>query len=70
MKLYIQQETKLIGNQLTCLYRHLGAISDGAAFFLTCTRLISQQGDLQSTNGTRQLRLCLSQNIKDQLNPY
>ena len=43
MKLYIQQGAKLISNQLGCLYRHLGPNSDGAASFLTCTSLISQQ---------------------------
>ena len=42
-RLYIQHGAKLIGNQLGCLYRHLGANSDGAACFLICTSLISQQ---------------------------
>ena len=43
MKLYIQHGAKLIVNQLGCLYRHCGANSDGAACFLICTSLISQQ---------------------------
>jgi hypothetical protein len=42
MSLYIQQLAKLIGNQLGRLYRHFGANSDGAAWFLICTSLISQ----------------------------
>jgi hypothetical protein len=43
MSLYIQQLAKLISNQLGRLYRHFGANSDGAAWFLICTSLISQQ---------------------------
>jgi hypothetical protein len=43
MSLYIQQLAKLIGNQLGRLYRHFGANSDCAAWFLICTSLISQQ---------------------------
>jgi hypothetical protein len=43
MSLYIQQLAKLIGNQLGRLYRHFGANSDSAAWFLICTSLISQQ---------------------------
>jgi hypothetical protein len=43
MSLYIQQLAKLIGNQLGRLYRHFGVNSDGAAWFLICTSLISQQ---------------------------
>ena len=42
MSLYIQQLPKLISNQLGRLYRHFGANSDGAAWFLICTSLISQ----------------------------
>ena len=42
MSLYIQQLAKLISNQLGRLYRHFGANSDGAAWFLICTGLISQ----------------------------
>jgi hypothetical protein len=33
----------LISNQLGRPYRHFGANSDGAAWFLICTSLISQQ---------------------------
>jgi hypothetical protein len=47
MSLYIQHGAKLIVNQIDCLYRHLGANSDGAACFLICTGLISQQVTLQ-----------------------
>jgi hypothetical protein len=43
MSLYIQQLAKMISNQLGRLYRHTGADSDGAAWFLICTSLISQQ---------------------------
>jgi hypothetical protein len=43
MSLYIQQLAKLIANQLGRLYRHFGANSDSAAWFLICTSLISQQ---------------------------
>jgi hypothetical protein len=41
-RLLMHQEVKLIENQHGCLHRHLGAIFDGAALFLTCTSLISQ----------------------------
>jgi hypothetical protein len=43
VRLYIQHGAKLIVNQLSCLYRHFGANSDGVACFLICTSLISQQ---------------------------
>ena len=44
MKLYIYNEkNKLIGNQLGSSYRYLGINSDGSAWFLICTSLISQQ---------------------------
>ncbi|OJJ78987.1 MFS transporter [Aspergillus glaucus CBS 516.65] len=42
MSLYIQQLAKLIGNQPGRPYRHFGADSDGAAWFLICTSFISQ----------------------------
>ena len=43
MKLYIYNEkNKLIGNQLGSSYRYLGINSDGSAWFLICTSLISQ----------------------------
>jgi hypothetical protein len=35
-------KSELIGKQLGSLYRLLGIYSDGAAWFLTCTSLISQ----------------------------
>ncbi|KAJ9481345.1 hypothetical protein VN97_g12139 [Penicillium thymicola] len=41
MSLYIQQLAKLISNQLGRLCRHFGANSEGAAWFLICTSLIS-----------------------------
>ena len=40
---HIQHGAKSIVNQLSCLYRHFGANSDGAACFLICTSLISRQ---------------------------
>ena len=43
MRLYVQDGAKLIVNQLGCLYRHFGANSDGAACFLICISLSSQQ---------------------------
>jgi hypothetical protein len=59
MSLYIQQLFKLIGNQLGRLYRHFGANSDGAAWFLICTSLISQHEVLEAltkiTAGTERL---------------
>ena len=45
MSLYIQQLAKLIGIQLGRLYRHFGANSDGAAWFLICTSLTSQHAE-------------------------
>jgi hypothetical protein len=52
----------LIGNQLGRLYRHFGANSDSAAWFLICTSLISQQffsamlySDFRDTQSTSQL---------------
>jgi hypothetical protein len=52
MSLYIQQLAKLISNQLGRLYRHFGANSDGAAWFLICTSLISQHlALLRTTSG-------------------
>lgn len=43
MSAYIQQLAKLISNQLGRLYKHFGANSDSAAWFLICTSFISQQ---------------------------
>jgi hypothetical protein len=43
MRINIKHGAKLIVDQLDCLYRHLGANSDDAAWFLICTSLISQQ---------------------------
>jgi hypothetical protein len=37
------KKNKLIGNQLGSSYRYLGINSDGSAWFLICTSLISQQ---------------------------
>jgi hypothetical protein len=42
MRLIYNEKIKLISNQLEYLYRHLGANSDGAAWFLICTSLRSQ----------------------------
>ena len=43
MRLYIYNEKiKLISNQLGSSYRYLGINSDGSAWFLICTSLISQ----------------------------
>jgi len=50
MRLYIQQAAKMIENQLGCLYRHLGAISEGAALFLICTSLITTHLSSTATN--------------------
>jgi hypothetical protein len=45
MRLYIQREEQVDfqSNQLGSSYRYLGIISDGSAWFLICTSLISQQ---------------------------
>jgi hypothetical protein len=56
MKLYIQQLAKLIGNQLGRLYRHFEANSDGAAWFLICTSLISQQKEQARYGASARLR--------------
>jgi hypothetical protein len=41
--IYIQQEGQVDWNQLGCSYRWLGISSDGSAWFLICSSLISQQ---------------------------
>jgi hypothetical protein len=53
MRLYIYNEkNKLIGNQLGSSYRYLGINSDGSAWFLICTSLISQHvGQAMATAG-------------------
>jgi hypothetical protein len=44
IRLYIYNEKiKLISNQLSSFYRYLVINSDGSAWFLICTSLISQQ---------------------------
>ena len=66
MSLYIQQLAKLIGNQLGRLYRHFGANSDSAAWFLICTSLISQHSPSGSLcwQGDTGLTLCRQASVK------
>jgi hypothetical protein len=52
MRLYIYNEkNKLISNQLGSSYRYLGINSDGSAWFLICTSLISQQHQIRGHSG-------------------
>lgn len=60
MRLYIQIKANPLENKLFCPYRHAGANSDGADWFLICINLTSQQQSEFQASATQFSRLCLS----------